>query len=94
MTPTTPHKLVYIVVCTAAIAFFIFICTLAYMLITGAHPDDKTLTYFVAAGTAAFGFLSGVLTNTRTQSTPIAESTQVITTTSTDPTPVPPLATP
>lgn len=90
MNPSTPHKLVYIVVCTAAVAFMLFVVTLAYMLIMGIKPEDKTLTYFVAAGTAAFGFLSGVLTNTRTQQQPVAEQTQVVSTTTTTPPPANP----
>jgi hypothetical protein len=92
MNPTTPHRLVYIVVCTAASMAATFIIVMAVLLFVKAPEaiDDKIFAAFVTAGSNAMSYLFGVLTNTRTQSTPVAESSQVVTTTSTTPPPTPP----
>lgn len=92
MNPTTPHRLVYIVVCTAASLAITFIVVMAVLLFVKPAEaiDEKVFAAFVTAGSNAMSYLFGVLTNTRTQQTPVAESTQVVTTTSTTPPPTPP----
>lgn len=86
MNPTTPPRLVYIIIGTASSCVMIFMLTMAYLLVrnTG-QVDDKVLTLFNNAGATVLGFLVGILTNTRTQQTPTSETTQVVTTTKTEP---------
>lgn len=88
-TVTTPRSLIFIVVGTLCVMAFTYVGTLAYCVVSGAHPEGDLMRAFEAAGIYVLGAVTGILVNTRSPHGEGKEVTISATTTTTETKPDP-----
>lgn len=66
---STPKPITYIVVGSLSLMSIVYVSTLSYCVLSNSSPTTEAMRSFEAAGIYVLGALTGILVNTRSQST-------------------------